>query len=208
MGSPSFSANQMMAGVGPDQRLAEVGKGEHRADGLAVLFRKPDDVGVEDLLQPGGEVVDLGVGQRHKAPVLLPGRVIDALEAGHLFIKVAHVYLAHGEASALLDLFGHAKQFGGQILPASTELVQIHDVGHQVHRLVEAGGLDEFRIVARVVGHHDHRRAVPSVHQQADLLVGGEVGRATDAGHPTLPRPVAGGLQQCLCCLPVWQYLE
>ncbi len=72
------------------KHLVEVGQRQRRADDLAgvLLFGHHRPVLVEDRLELLGVVAHLLFGQRHEAPVALPGGVVDLEEAADLRLQV------------------------------------------------------------------------------------------------------------------------
>ncbi len=60
----------------------------------------------------------------------------------------------------------------------------------EVLRLPEPAGLQQFRVVGRVVRHHHVRRRIEPVHEQPALLVGGEAHGPDDLLEPAPPGPV------------------
>src|SRR6516164_10633034 len=57
-------------------------------------------------------------------------------------------------------------------------------------------GDEAISVIGRRIGHSDHRRAVETGNQDADVVVHGQAVRAKDAAHPTLPQPIFGNALQ------------
>ncbi len=68
---------------------------------------------------------------------------------------------------------------------------------------LEAVRLQLLCVVGRVVGHHDRRRIVEPLHEQAGLLVGGEAHRAAHPVQPALAKPGGRRVQEGRGCLVV-----
>src|SRR5438034_10202131 len=76
--------------VDPARRVVLQGDVEVRErhgepDDLAVALREAYQVGDDDRLELFREVIDLGLGERHEPPVLLPRPVVERLDQLHLF---------------------------------------------------------------------------------------------------------------------------
>ena len=143
-------------------------------------------------MQHRGVVADLLLGQRHEAPVLLPGRVVDLDEAADLGLEVLLAERAHDDAVTLLQLVGELPDH--RVDPVAPGDVQLPH--QQVHRLGHAGALEQLRVVAVRPGREDQRRALVALGQHAALVVHREVGRAD---HPVaaLPaQPLLGAVEQ------------
>src|SRR5438067_9300896 len=93
VGEEPEPAEREQAAVQLRQHLVPVEQRERRAHGRAVLLGHPRPALVEQRLQLLRVVLELGLGERHEAPVLLPGRVVDLHEAADLVLEVllAHV---------------------------------------------------------------------------------------------------------------------
>ena len=73
----------------------------------------------------------------------------------------------------------------GELPDHRVDLVAAGDVQlphQQVHRLDQAGALEQLRVVAVRPGREDQRRPLVALEQHAALVVGGEVGRARPSG--------------------------
>jgi hypothetical protein len=68
--------------------LVHVGQGQGEGHRAVAVLGDAHQTGIEDLPQRRGHVVDLGVGHRHEAPVLLPRRVVHRLETLDLGVEV------------------------------------------------------------------------------------------------------------------------
>ena len=88
----------------------EIRQRDAEADDLAVLLRDRHQLRDHDRLELLGEVVDLVLGHGHEAPVLLPRRVVELLDALDLAVEVLHVERAERDAHALADELGAARE--------------------------------------------------------------------------------------------------
>lgn len=66
----------------------------------------------------------------------------------------------------------------------------------------------QFRIIGRIPGHHDHRRQVEAVHQQAAGVIGGGVQRPAHEAHALGGQPAPGFAQQGVGGLRIVQAFE
>ena len=139
-----------------------------------------------------GVVAHLALREGHEAPVLLPGRVVDLHEAPDLGLEVLLAERPHDHAVALLDLVGELPDDRVDLVaPGDVELPH-----QQVHRLGQAGALEQLGVVAVGPRREDQRRPVVALEQHAALVVGGEVG---GPDHPVaaLPaQPLVGAVEE------------
>lgn len=106
------------------------------------------------------------------------------------------VNLTHGHAVALHGDLRHPLDLLGDVAEVRRIARDIDLVGVDVLGLLEPVGLDQLRIVGRVVGHHDDRRAVVAVDEGADLLVDVHVHRAAHDLAAARSQPVARRVEQ------------
>ncbi len=90
--------------------LVEVGQHEPEPDHLAVLLGERDDIRNDDRLELLREMIDLVVGHRDEAPVLLPRRVVELLDALDVALEVLHVERTKSDALALPDQLRAARE--------------------------------------------------------------------------------------------------
>jgi hypothetical protein len=102
-----------------------------------MLLRDVGELGEQDRLQVVGLEADFRLGHRDEAPVLLPGVVVDVLDDVELAVELREVHEAHRDVGALADQLGDAVDAHAVEVPVGQH------VGDQVHRLREAGFLDE-----------------------------------------------------------------
>ena len=132
--------------------------------------------------------LELGLGERHEAPVAGPGIVEDVAQDGDVAVQVLEVERPQRDLVALA--VQHA-------LRRRRELkIRIDDVGQQILGLGIALLLDARPVVRQGMAHHHHRRGVEAVHQQPAFLVDGQVERPAHLGHALAAQPVFGGAQQ------------
>ena len=132
---------------------------------LAVDLADPGVLGAHDRLQVLAHVADLGRGHRHEAPVVRPGIIEDLDDRLQLLIEAAHLDRTKADAGALAQPLEHA--------PGARRRRRgdIEGVGDQVARLPVALLLDPRAVVARHVAHHQIRRRLEAVDQEAGLVV-------------------------------------
>src|SRR5690606_3723481 len=80
------------------ERLVEVGDGHGEGDRLALDLGDEKEIRHRQGLHALGDVVELLVRDWDEAPVLLPGRIVNLLDARHLVGEVAHVEGADDDA--------------------------------------------------------------------------------------------------------------
>ena len=80
--------------------------------------------------------------------------------------------------------------------------VDVAPEGVQVLRLAEAVVLDQPRVVRRVVGHHERRRRIEAVDQQAQLVIQRRIGRPAQLVDVLVGEPLPHGVEQ-----PVGRFL-
>ncbi len=73
---------------------------------------------------------------------------------------------------------------------------------------VEYPALDVVDVVAWIVGHHNHGRAIPAIHQQTALLIRGVVHGAANGVEPLFSQECLSGAQKLARGLLVLQHLE
>ncbi len=169
----------------------EVGVGHGQADANCLAFDLDQEhqVGIHDLFELFGDGGDLAVGNRHLAPVRLPSAAVDDLDFLDIVIEVLHIDLADRQAAALFEFLDDAVELWRKPVHRAAELLdQIEFVGVEIHRAFEAIGGEQFRIIGRVVGHHDTRHVVEAVNQQAHLIADRKGYRAAHDG-AALVRP-------------------
>jgi len=69
--------------------------------------------------------------------------------------------------------------------------------GQQILLFFKAAVAHQFRVVGRVVGHHQGGRGVKTLHQQAYLMVGGRIERAPKEFHVFISDPPFGCRKEC-----------
>ena len=153
------------------------GRGKRKTRQLAFDLGDVAEIGVQDHLQILRQVLEFLVGHGHGAPVLRPRRVIHLLDAPDLAIIVPHVHLADREA--IFPLRDGHPAFKALRSPAKRTL----DMRQQVHHRTEPKPRDQLLVIRRVVRHHDHRRVVESIDEEADVVVDAHVHRAAHDLH-------------------------
>ena len=188
-------AEREEAAVGPAEGVGEAGHGDHEADHLVLVV----DHGLDQVLVDEGEVLldvimDLALGQRHRAVDLVEG-LVEQVEELHgpvqdiLFL----LELEQAQVAALADAVGQAHQLLGEGRHVGGHLGAELDV---VDLLGEAQRLEQPGIIGVVVVAGDGRQLVEALDQHP---LGVEVAEAVRAGHglqAQLPRPVLGGGEQ------------
>ena len=186
--------------------LVDVGQRQRGADDLAVLLGDHRPVLVEDRLQVLGLELDLGLGDRHEAPVLPPGDVVDLHEAEDLRLHVRALHVAHGHP--LL-----ARMVGGRVdhrreRLALLERAEIELPHQEIDPLLHPGAVHQLAVVRRVPGLEDHRRLVVALDEDPALVVHREVHRAEDALTTAGADPIRGRVEQRVRGLGVVRHLE
>ena len=157
----------------------EIGQRDAEADDLAVLLRDRHQLRDHHRLELLGQVVDLVVGHRDEAPVLLPGGVVELLDPLHLALEVLHVERPEGDAHAAAGSArcrAPAARAPGRSAPRCRPG---RPRGPWPWRSPARSSSGD--VVAGVVRHHQGRRRVEAVHQEAALVVHRERGRARAA---------------------------
>ena len=184
-------ADRKQPPVHAPQHLVEVGHRQREARWLAIHEGKKRQVGIEHHLHVCRRVVDLGVGKRHEPPVPGPGVVVDQLDQRHLAGDLLQIRAADGDVVAAPHQFRHPRH------PRRHRRLRLRHVQrHQVLRLGQAGALQQARVVGWIVGHHDRRRPVVGVEQDAHRLGGGGIDRPAQPRHAARLHPLRGGVDQ------------
>jgi len=89
---------RQQASVELGQHLVHVGQRERGAHDVAVPFGDEREALVEDRLELLRVRRQLGVGQRHEAPVVFPRRVVNLHQAAHLGLAITLVTSPAAEA--------------------------------------------------------------------------------------------------------------
>ena len=87
---------------------------------------------------------------------------------------------------------------GREFLGDLRQHVQVAPEGIQVLGLAEAVVFDQPRVIRRVVGHHERRRRIEALDQQAQLVVQRRVGRPAQLVDALLGEPAAHGVEQAV----------
>ena len=110
----------------------------------------------------------------------------------------------HADVVTLDDLLGDRPQ----LLADFRQHVDVAPEGVHVLGLAEAVVLQQPRVIGRVVGHHEGRRGVEAVDQQAHLVVQRRIGRPAEAVDALIGKPLPHGVQQAVGHLLIVDALE
>jgi hypothetical protein len=171
------------------ERDVEVRQRQREGNRLARALGEDDHLGIDHGLELLRHVLDLGLGHRHEAPVLLPRRVVDLADEVDFLLEALHVHRARDDRLALADQLDAAHQPLGRV-------VVVDPVGEQVLALPESRALVERAVIGRVVRHHDRRRRREAVDQGAAIVVGREVHRPAQRVLPARAHPFPGAVEQ------------
>jgi len=160
-------------------RLVEVRHGEQKPRRTGRALNQLHQALDQQRLEPRREEIDLPIGHRREPPVVLPGRVVDLLDLAEVGLECL---LGHGAEDQLGIAF--PALLGQTVQPLERALPDIDEEGEQVLGLPETQTLDEGRVVARVVRHHERRIHVEPLDEQPALVVAGRVHRAKDVIQP------------------------
>ena len=176
--------------VRPREHFVDVGQHDHEGDGAPVEFGQHVEFGLDDRLQLLGRIGNLVFCERHEAPIVRPGIVEDCEDLPDFFRPARLVDRADADALVALAGLDDAldKRREG---PRDVEIV-----GQQALGMAIAGPLDPRLVVRRIVAHHDHRRMVVALDQQARFFPDRQRDRADDARHALVAQPCLRPCQQ------------
>ena len=143
---------------------------------------------MQDQPQGFGQVRRLRLRHRRRAPVFGPAVVQDAHQGVHLVSESGHVHRPQHQAGG--------RRPGEPGLHAGREHRDARIVGVEVLDLAVAQRFDARGRVGRIVRHHEHRRGVEAVDQQADLFVDRQVERTHRRLAAALAQPRFGDVEQ------------
>ena len=151
-------------------------------------------LGHDQEFQGLGDVLHFGVGHGNEAPGVGQRTVVDREKRPDIFDESRLVQRPDCDVEMLDDLFRDRPQF-------LADLGQHRDVspeGVHVLRLAETVVLDQPFIVLRIVRHHERRRRIEAVDQEAHHRVQRGIGRPAELEDPLVGKPIAGGVEQAV----------
>ena len=125
-----------------------------------------------------------------KPQLRLPCRIVHVPDALHVRVEVLHVDGTHANPVSRQRPVRHPLDLLGLDGAGAAE------VGVQILGLPQPGLVHQDRIVARVVGHHDHGARIEAFDQHAALVVGGRIHRPAHHRGAAVEYPLARARQQ------------
>ena len=186
-------AERKQPAVGAFQRLIDVRHGDRAGDGAAVDLGAHRAARIENRFQLGRDPAELGGRRGDEAPVLLPGLAVNRAQPLDFARELRQAQRPRDDPFARAQAL---RKPGDDRRRLARDVV---DPGEQVLRLAIAGGLEERRILPRVVRHHQHRVAVEPVDQQARAFVERWIDRPAQRRPAAALRPCLHRFHQRLC---------
>ncbi len=147
-----------------------VGRCQQKSHWFSLNLCQPDQTFHEERLQPYGHEVYLGVCHRHKAPVVLPGSIVNQLYFAEILFEGL---FANGPELDLRMALPHLSRDSSEAI--HRQHAEIDHVRQQILGLSKALLLNQVYVVGGIIRHHEHGRGVKPVHEQSAFIVRGRV---------------------------------
>jgi len=171
--------------------LIEVGQGKEERHWFGRGLDHPDKALDEQRFQSVGHEIYFCICHWDKPPVFFPGGIVHFFDEVDVAVEALFCDGAGGEVGVTTACF-----FSEPCEPVEWSFREWDDIGHEVFCFGETGVCYEVGVVLWIVGHHESRRGIESIDQQAALVVGCEVHWAEDSFHALVAGPIDGGVEQ------------